>query len=403
MSVPRPVSIVHVIHRLATGGLENGLVNLVNTLPADRFRHAIVCLTDATAFASRIRRPDIAIIELHKPSGNSLRIQQQLYRAFRDLAADVVHTRNLGALEAQFAAALARVPVRIHGEHGWDVVDEHARNRRHIAIRKLFSPFVHRYVALSEHIETYLRERVGIAAPRIERIVNGVDCERFHPSPSERASFPYPGFRDPALVLVGTVGRLEPVKDQLALARAFVTLLERAPELRRWLRLVIVGSGSLRDEIERLLAAQGATDISWLAGEREDVPQLMRALDVFVLPSRAEGISNTILEAMASGLPVVATAVGGNGELVRHGVTGALVPPNDMNALAHAIHELARDGALRTAQGAAARCDAVERFSLARMVTQYARLYDGEPVRRARRAADSTSCTRDKTRSSMEA
>ena len=382
---PRPPLIAHVIHRLAVGGLENGLVNLINNLPAERFRHAIVCLTEATDFAGRINRADVAIVELRKPPGNSISIQRRFYTVFRALRPDIVHTRNLGALEAQLGAALAGVSVRIHGEHGWDIADLDGLRWRHASIRRLWSPVVHRYVALSAHIETYLRERVGISPARIDRICNGVDCERFQRSASSRATFPHEPFRNPELVLVGTVGRLEPVKDQLTLARAFVTLLHQQPESRRFLRLAIIGAGSLRGAIERVLAAGQASELAWLPGERSDVPALLPAFDVFALPSQAEGISNTILEAMACGLPMVATAVGGNDELVSAQQTGLLVPPNDAGAFAGALLRLTSDRDLRARMGSAARARAVAEFSLAEMLRRYALLYEGELERRAPR------------------
>jgi sugar transferase (PEP-CTERM/EpsH1 system associated) len=374
--------VVHVINRLAVGGLENGLVNLINHLPHERFRHAIVCLTEATDFVERISRRDVPIVELHKGPGNSIAIQHQFFRIFRQLQPSIVHTRNLGSLEAQFSAALAGVSVRIHGEHGWDIMDPDGSNQRRAYIRRLSSPFVHRYVALSGHIESYLRTRVGIAASRIDKICNGVDCERFRPCAS-RGAFPHPGFRDPALVLIGTVGRLDPVKDQLALARAFVALIKEQSENRRLLRLVIIGAGPLRLQIEQLLASSGVADLAWLPGERSDVPSLLPALDVFVLPSRAEGISNTILEAMACGVPVVATAVGGNSELVSAEETGTLVRPNDVSALAKDIFRLANDRETRAKMGLAARARAVAQFSLAEMVRRYAALYQRELHQRA--------------------
>ncbi len=384
MNAPtNPPRIVHVVHRLAVGGLENGVVNLINHLPAERFRHAIVCMTGATEFAKRIRRADVPIVALDKPPGQSMLLQRRLYDAFRRLAPAVVHTRNLGTLEAQLAAALARVPVRIHGEHGWDTADPYGASRRYAILRRLHSPLVHRYVALSEHIELYLRDRVGIASARIERICNGVDCERFAPSRDIRRAFPHVAFRDERLVIFGTVGRLEPVKNQLTLARAFVAALAREPGARERMRLVIVGDGSLRPAIERVLDEAGARDLAWIAGERSDVAQLLPAFDVFVLPSLAEGISNTILEAMACGVPVVATAVGGSVELVATGETGELVPSADAEAFAGAMLRIGSSGELRERMGAAARARAAREFSLAEMVRRYGALYEREIERRA--------------------
>jgi sugar transferase (PEP-CTERM/EpsH1 system associated) len=378
----RPL-IVHVIYRLAVGGLENGVVNLVNQLPAGEFRHAIVSLTDVTDFRRRIARDDVEVIALAKPAGNSLRLHVQLFRLLRRLRPAVVHTRNLAAMEGQLAAALARVPVRIHSEHGWDTADPDGTNPRHIAIRRFYGRFVHRFVALSAHIEGYLRERVGIDPTRIDRICNGVACDRFYPAAGSREAFPHAEFRDPRLVLVGTVGRLEPVKDQVTLARAFVEAIRRSPWAAEFLRLVVVGDGALRREVEAVLDAAGLRPLAWLAGERPDVPALLQGLDVFVLPSRNEGISNTILEAMASGLPVIATNVGGNPELVDNGVTGELVSAGDAAALATAIHRFATASDVRARYSVAARARALGRFSVTGMVERYADLYRRELALRA--------------------
>jgi glycosyltransferase involved in cell wall biosynthesis len=165
------------------------------------------------------------------------------------------------------------------------------------------------------------------------------------------------------------------VKDQTNLARAFVHALRHMPTARARLRLVIVGEGGLRGEIERILDEGHARDLAWLPGERADVPDVMRGLDCFVLPSLAEGISNTILEAMASGLPVIATRVGGNTELMEPGMTGRLVPAADSPALAREVLGYFSEPALARRHGRAGRNFVERRFSLDRMVDQYQELY----------------------------
>ena len=179
-----------------------------------------------------------------------------------------------------------------------------------------------------------LTSEVGIPLQRLTQIYNGVDLLRFRPASGARPSIPGCPFVDPELWLVGTVGRMQRVKNQVTFARAFVELCTRAPAMRNLARLVLVGDGPLRSEVESVLMNAGLQKHVWLAGERRDVPEILRGLDCFVLPSLAEGISNTILEAMASGLPVVATNVGGNAELVESGHTGELVPAGDASALA---------------------------------------------------------------------
>lgn len=369
----RPL-IAHVVYRFDIGGLENGVVNLLNRMPRERYRHAVVALTEATAFRRRVTRNDVRFVELRKAPGHGIKLLPRLVRVFRELRPDLVHTRNLAALEASAPAWLARVPVRVHGEHGRDVADLDGSNRGYRWVRRAYRPFVDHYVTVSRDLERYLVDAVGISRARVSRIVNGVDTEAFSPAVvrSRPADWPF----DDRAWIVGTVGRLQAVKNQVLLARAFVRMLDVAPVLRERLRLVIAGDGPLRAEVHAVLAAANAQDLAWLPGARDDVATILRGLDVFVLPSLAEGISNTILEAMASGLPVVATDVGGNSELVERGETGVLVPADDAGALAEALLAYALGPERARAAGRAGRARAERLFSLDAMVAQYSSLYD---------------------------
>ena len=375
MEDPRPL-IVHVVYRFAVGGLENGIVNLVNRMPAQSWRHAIVSLTDASeAFCRRLARDDVTVVSLHKPPGHAVRLYPQLFDLFRARRPTVVHTRNLAALEAVVPAWAARVPVRIHGEHGRDMSDVDGSSRRYRMVRRVYRPFVHRYVALSHDLEHYLIDGVGVPRDRVRHIYNGVDTERFQPAPAGRAGTDDMPVFDADAFVVGTVGRMERVKDQANLVQAFLLAIRDGSEHASRLRLVLVGDGPMRGELEAMVQAAGAADRVWLAGERSDVPAMMRGLDCFVLPSLAEGISNTLLEAMASGLPVVATRVGANADLLEEGVTGFVVPRADPEALAAAILRYAADPALARRHGAAGRERAQQRFSIGRMVADYEDLY----------------------------
>jgi sugar transferase (PEP-CTERM/EpsH1 system associated) len=372
----RPL-IAHVIFRLGVGGLENGVVNLINRLPAERYRHAVVCLTDATDFRRRIARPDVGVHELHRRPGNDLRQPVALFRLFRALRPAIVHSRNLAALESQIPAWLAGVPARVHSEHGWDVFDPDGTSRKYEWVRRAHRPFVHRFVGLSQQIVAYLHDRVGVPPARLVHICNGVDTLTFAPPPGGKEPIAGCPFEPGRLLLIGTVGRMHGVKDQLNLTRAFLRLIETDPAAAAQARLVMVGDGPLRAQAAALLESRGAGALAWLPGERADIPDVLRGLDLFVLPSQAEGISNTILEAMASGLPVVATAVGGNPELVVDGECGWLVPPSNPAAMAEALAAYVHDRAMLRAHGAAARRRAELQFGIDTMVRRYQDLYDG--------------------------
>lgn len=372
----RPL-VLHLVYRFDTGGLENGVVNLINHMPAAAYRHAVVALTEVVpGFAQRLCRDDVSCTSLHKPPGHAARLYPRLLQLFRQMRPAIVHSRNLAALECQVPAWWAGVPVAVHGEHGRDVDDLDGSRKRYQWMRRAYRPFVDQYVALSSDLAGYLRRQVGVPERRVAQIYNGVDVQRFHPAGGGRAVLPGSPFNDPALFVVGTVGRMQTVKAQTLLASAFARALALQPALRSRLRLVMVGEGPLRAEAQALLAAAGASDLAWLPGERADVPDVMRGLDCFVLPSLAEGISNTILEAMATGLPVLATQVGGNAELVVEGATGLIMPSGDIEAMAQALVSLAGNPDRAQSMGQAGRARVERQFSLPAMVSAYQGLYD---------------------------
>ena len=368
--------VAHVIHHLGTGGMENGLVNLINHMPSTRYRHAIICLQGFTDFRQRIRRDDVEIYDVNQRDGHDLGAYRRLYKILRDLNPDILHTRNLSALESQAVGAFARITGRVHGEHGRDIYDLHGKNRKYNLLRKVIQPMVGHYITVSRDLADWLQQTVGVPSRKVTQIYNGVDSHKFHPRNGVRLPLGPPGFMDSDAIIIGSVGRLAPVKDFPTLIRAFHCLREQWPEERHRLRLVIIGDGPARLACETLIAALGLSENVWLAGDRGDIAELMRAMDLFVLPSRGEGISNTILEAMASGLPVIATAVGGNPELVAPGLTGTLIPPADPEQMAQALRALIADP-LRLAQEGRAAREAIEtRFSMDAMVQAYLGVYD---------------------------
>ncbi|MBL8420239.1 MAG: glycosyltransferase, partial [Dechloromonas sp.] len=241
--------------------------------------------------------------------------------------------------------------------------------------RRFYRPFVTYYLALSRDLGEYLTTRIKVPEDKVLQVYNGVDTDRFHPVWPDH-SLPGSPFARSDHWVVGTVGRMQTVKDQPMLVRAFVRALQIDPALRTRIRLAMIGDGPLRAECEQLLAAAGASNLAWLPGERHDIPEIMGGLDCFVLPSLAEGISNTILEAMASGLPVIATDVGGNADLVAAGITGQLVPPGDLEELAQEIVALANNPACARRMGQLGRERVEENFSMKAMVAAYSGTYD---------------------------
>ena len=370
-----PPLIVHVIHQLDVGGLENGLVNLINHMPPGRYRHAIVCLKHATAFQQRLTAPGVAIISLDKREGKDPGHYLRLYRLLRQLRPSLIHTRNLGCIEAQLLAFVAGVRLRVHGEHGRDIDDLHGANRKYRLLRKLMRPLIQHFIAVSLELDQWLVQAIGAPPSRVSHIGNGVDSVQFHPRLGPPAVVGPPGFLCQGAWVVGSVGRMAQVKDHRSLVQAFLLLLAQTGDRAR-LRLMIVGDGPCRQDCLDLLAQAGVQDLAWLPGARDDVAQLLRAIDVFVLPSLAEGSSNTILEAMASGLPVVATEVGGNAELVQPGWSGMLVPPRSPELLADALLDYYHAPELGRHHGARGRRRVLAEHSLAAMAGAYLAVYD---------------------------
>ncbi len=365
--------ITHVIYRLDYGGLENGLVNLINAMPREKYRHAIVCLAGYSAFRERIARDDVEVVSVDKRPGKDFPAYGRVWRQLRRLRPAIVHTRNLGTADQQWVAMAAGVRHRVHGEHGWDAADPRGENARALRIRRACRAAAQRHVAVSRDIARWLHERVGVAEGAIRQIYNGVDSERFNPQGPLAQDWPWsrePGDRP---LVIGTVGRLDPIKNQVALLHAFAQLAGAASGR---LRLAIVGAGPEGPRLREVATALGIAPWVWFAGARADAPALLRGIDIFVLPSFNEGISNTILEAMASGRPVVAARVGGNGELIEPDVTGTLCEAPAPDALTAAIRRYLDDRPLREAHGAAARARCVAHFSMGAMVLGYTELYD---------------------------
>ena len=374
----KPPLIVHIIHHLGVGGLENGLVNLINHIPSDRYRHAIICLKGYSDFRNRITRKNVKIIALNKREGQDFRLYINLFRTLKELNPDIVHTRNLATIEGQIIATVAGIRTRIHGEHGRDIFDLHGKNLKYNLLRRIIRPAINHFIAVSKDLENWLINTISVEPDHIDQIYNGVDSYTFCPrSKRPPNNFGPEGFFTEDSFVIGSVGRMAAVKDYPNLVKVFLTLLKKEPTQKNRLRLLIVGEGDSRKKCIEMLREAGAEAKAWLPGERSDIPELLRTMDLFVLPSLGEGISNTILEAMSSGLPIVATRVGGNTELVKEEeCTGKLVPPGIPETMADAISTYYRNSSLLDSHGKSARKLIESRFSMETMTNSYLKVYD---------------------------
>lgn len=367
----RPL-VVHLTYALDFGGLETLLVDCVNRMPTDRYRHAIICLTRYTEFCERITQPGVELVALHKPPGHGFGTHLDFWKVLRRLRPAILHTYNLAALEYNLTAALAGVPVRIHAEHGRDAGDPAGINKKHNFLRRRMALFVDRFIPVSDDLQRWLAQVVGIPAAKTELIANGVDTARFTRQPAGLSDSPWQA----GDFVIGTVARIQDIKNHRGLVEAFERLRARLPQHRAHLRLSIIGDGPLMPALRAQVAAAGLDDVVWLAGARTDIPQLLHTFSLFCLPSLAEGTPVSLLEAMACGLPVVASRVGGIPEVVTEGEHGYLVPPSDTEALATALARYVADPDLARRHGDAARRRIEQRFGMDAMLSAYLGLYD---------------------------
>jgi sugar transferase (PEP-CTERM/EpsH1 system associated) len=352
------IKVLHILHSFGIGGMEKGIAMLINNASAE-FEHMILCLT-CTGDSRHLISADIPIYEMHKPAGNSLGFIVKLAKKIREIKPDVVHTRNWGGMDGIIAARLSGCKVVVHGEHGWGMDDPQGSSLKRKFLRRWLSLWVTEFTAVSQQIKVWLEEDVRVFKP-VAQIYNGVESsgpQRGRSAREIRQELNIPE----AAFLIGTVGRLDPIKDQAGLIEAFAKLKALRPDSY----LLIVGDGPEREKLEQL-----KIDGIYLLGMRKDVADILAALNLFVLSSLNEGISNTILEAMAAGLPIVATAVGGTPELIVNDKNGLLVAPGDYGNLADAMSRYTEDPVLCDQHGCENQSIIDAKFSVLAMVKGY--------------------------------
>lgn len=387
----RPPLVVHLIYRLDFGGLETLVVECINRMPADKYRHAVVCLTDYTDFSQKIQRADVTLHALHKPAGLGLQTHRKLWRLLRSLRPAILHTYNLGTIEYALTAAMAGVPVRVHAEHGREASDPDGRNRKHNLLRRLLIPVIDRFVPVSADLSRWLAQVIGVPDAKNSLIHNGVDTNRFAPA-ANRAAITHPAGWPADSFVIGTVGRVQDVKNHAGLVDAFIRLQQLHPDKKNRLRLAIVGDGPLLPLLRQKVQAAGLGDAVWLPGARTDIAGIMQTFSVFAMSSIAEGTPVTVLEAMATALPVVATRVGGIPEVVLDAQTGRLVPAGDSEALANALATYLLQPDLAARHGDAGRLRIEKNNSIAAMVLSYTQLYDSLLKAKTKTTGSMTSC-----------
>ncbi len=357
---------MHVVPSLDPGGTERLVIDIAKTL-MPRSQPTVCCLDATGAWAEELTDLGVPVIALHRRPGFQPRVGLAIGRLADAHQIDVLHCHHYSPFVYGRIAAARRDLKVVYTEHGRSSDDGPSWKRR--LINPMLARLPATICAVSNDLRRYMISE-GIPGSRVRVIHNGIELG-LRPAAIARATarmalgLPHDAF------VVGTAGRLDPVKDLETLVEAAARL---APTQTR-LRVVIVGEGGSRAALERQIAAAGLGHIVTLAGYRRDVRGLLPAFDVYANTSAHEGVSLTILEAMAAGLPVVATRVGGTPEVVADGKTGMLVPAREPAQVAAALASLADTPGVRRAYGEAGRARVEHHFSLEAMTQAYLQVY----------------------------
>jgi sugar transferase (PEP-CTERM/EpsH1 system associated) len=360
---------MHVIGTLGRGGLEQGVLKIATGLDPARFEQTICTISSLDYMPAR---QDIRVIPLNRSAKNPGFITRDLLSLFAQERPHIVHSRNWTSIEAVLAARLARIPAVVHSEHGRDILPFTSEPLRRRLFRRACYRMADRVFAVSRELKQELVSALGISQDLFKVIYNGVDTRLFRPSAEKRAAQRTKLGISGSTMVVGCLGRLDLVKDHSTVLRAAEVAVNQGSDLL----VILVGDGPQREPLEHQLRAMPTLRNRVIfAGRTFDATQWLRGFDVFALPSVFEGTSNTLLEAMATGLPVVATRVGGNIELVEENKSGLLFDVRDFHGLAAHLVRLAASPQLRQTLGAAARSHAEEVFPLDKMISNYSDMY----------------------------
>lgn len=358
-------TVVHFIYRLDVGGLEQVLLQTITGLP--KYKHIIISLTSKTKFADNFSS-SVDIICLNKQPGNSLGIYFQVYKLLCSIKPDVFHSYNLAGIEFQPMAFLAGIKNRVQSEHGTGTKYFHQVSKTHTFIRYVCSKFCHRIVTVNEKLALWLQQSIHVKASKIQLIENGIDIRKYHNAAEKRDNTNH-------VIRFGTVARLAPEKDQATLISAFAHLLSFTDLPNKKLSLEIWGDGPLKGTLVTLAQTLGVSDSIHFNGVTNDVPKALAQIDIFVLSSSSEAMPMTILEAMASSLPIISTKVGNIPEHISKSNAGMLIEVGHVEQLAKAMKEFVQNTDYRLSSGALAQKYAKETFDQDKMLVSYDRIY----------------------------
>lgn len=358
-------TILHLIETGGPGGAERMMVHLAGGLGRE-YRSEAALIRDSW-LGMALQRRGIPVTMLRRSSESSFAILRNLLMLIRKRQVEILHTHEF------FMNALGLVASRVTGVpvvatvHGKNYYTDRFRRR---IVYQLVGRYASQLIAVSEDVRQFLGQRVGISSDRIRVVPNGVPVDDT-PSQEKVLALRKDLDLNQNTRVIGTVGSLYPVKGHTYLIDAAVPVVSRFPGAV----FLVVGRGGLRDELEAQAQRLGVARYFRFLGHRDDVSDLLGVCNVFALPSLSEGMPLALLEAMAAGVPPVATRVGGIAEVIEHGSTGLLVPAADSHAMAENIITLLEDRDLARDIGESARKVVARRFSLTGMVQTYQEIY----------------------------
>lgn len=364
----KKIRVMHLLYYLSIGGLEQVVLNLTRQLDRNRYEPSVACLRESGTLKAEFEKQNIPVFEFNSGEGLAFDLPFKLARLIKTQRVDIVHTHDLGPyLYGTVAAKLARVPVVIHTEHSYLT-----QNTQLLKLsERVLSWFTNKIISDSDAVTRFLVDEEQINPRKITTILNGVDTDRFSKNGYNNKLKKSLGLPDDSKV-IGTVGRLVEVKDQHSLITAFAAVRKKVESCH----LIIVGDGPLKENLKQLASQLGVDDYVHFPGKRRDIPQILDAMDIFVLSSLSEGLSLSLLEAMAASKPVIATAVGGNIEIINSDEVGVLVPARNPIALAEKLIRLLSKQSAAYEMGKKARQRVIEKFSLSAMTRAYQDVYE---------------------------
>lgn len=367
------ISVFHLAESSGWAGGETYLLSLARRLDRKRFR-LLVLVPESGQLEDNLRMEGIETHRWEMGRLGSIAPILHLRSLLREWRVDVLQSHGARTnFYARIAGRLARVPMVLSTIHNslYDYPVGSLKKGLYIALDRLTTPLVHCILCVAESHRQELIRRYGLAPAKVMTIHNGVDLERFRPERYGRGARKEWELPDEA-PLLGIIGRLTHQKGHATLLCALPALISRFPHLR----CLVVGDGELRADLQRLATELSVTRQCLFVGARQDIPHILSALDVLVIPSLSEGFPYVALEGMAMAKPIVATAVNGLPECIQDGVTGRLVPKADPPALAEAIGEILSDSQGAATLGQAARRRVEREYSIERWVGRLEHLYE---------------------------